>query len=66
MTNSAGQAHFSQYGKSFQEKIFQCFLTDRTWATQMTEVMTPSYFDLKYLQYLSEKYFAYFQKFTLK
>ena len=60
---SQGTAYFSQYGKSFQEKIFQGLLTDRAWATQMTEIMTPGYFDLKYLQYLSKSYFGYHQKY---
>ena len=60
---SQGTAHFSQYGKSFQEKIFQGLLTDRSWATQMTEIMTPEYFDLKYLQYLCKSYFSYHQKY---
>lgn len=60
---SQGTAHFSQYGKSFQEKVFQGLLTDRTWATQMTEIMTPEYFDLKYLQYLCKSYFSYHQKY---
>ena len=60
---SQGTAHFSQYGKSFQEKIFQGLLTDRSWATQMTEIMTPEYFDLKYLQYLCKSYFSYHMKY---
>ncbi len=60
---SQGTAYFSQYGKSFQEKIFQGLLTDRSWATQMTEIMTPEYFDLKYLQYLCKSYFSYHQKY---
>ena len=60
MTNDA---HFSKYGKSFQEKIFQALLNDRKWATQMAEVMTPQYFDLKYLHFLSDKYFSYYLKY---
>lgn len=60
---SQGTAYFSQYGKSFQEKVFQGLLTDRSWATQMTEIMTPAYFDLKYLQYLCKSYFSYHQKY---
>jgi len=55
--------YFKRYGKSFQEKIFQSFLTDSNWATQMTDVMTPEYFDLKYLTYLTQKYFSYFEKY---
>jgi len=29
----------------------------------MTDVMTPEYFDLKYLTYLTQKYFSYFEKY---
>ncbi len=58
-----GTPHFKQYGKSFQEKIFQCLITDKNWSTQMSEVMTPTYFDLKYLRYLSDKYFSYYLKY---
>jgi len=56
-------AHFKQYGKSFEEKIFQCFLTDQKWSAQMTEMMTPEYFDVKYLRYLTERYFNYYLKY---
>jgi replicative DNA helicase len=56
-------SHFAQYGKQFQEKIFQGLLSDHGWSTQMVEVMSPSFFDVKYLAYLTEKYFAYFQKY---
>ena len=52
--------NFSQYGKSFQEKIFQGLATDKEWAQQMIEVMNPLFFDLKYLQYICTKYFGYF------
>ena len=55
--------HFKQYGKSFQEKIFQCLLSDHAWSTQMIEVMSSSFFDVRYLSYLSEKYFSYFSKY---
>jgi len=55
--------HFRQYGKSFQEKIFQCLLHDTSWASQMSEVMEPDYFELRYLAYLTDRYFSYFQKY---
>ena len=58
-----GPSHFSQYGKAFQEKIFQGFITDQEWAKQMSEVMKPHFFDLKYIQYLTDRYFAYFEKY---
>jgi len=54
---------FSKYGKSFQEKVFQSLLSDRIWAAQMIEVMDPSYFDIKYLSFLCEKYFKYYDKY---
>ena len=56
-------SHFGQYGKSFQEKIFQAFITDQNWAAQMIEVMTPSYFEQKYLGFLTERYFSYHEKY---
>ena len=54
---------FRQYNKSFQEKILQGLLTDHQWATQMVEVMRPDFFELKYLEYLCEKYFNYFTQY---
>jgi hypothetical protein len=55
--------HFKQYGKQFQEKIFQGLLTDRSWATQMIEIMSPTFFELKYLHFLTQRYFDYYQKY---
>ncbi len=60
---SVGDAHFRKYGKTFQEKIFQGLLTDHDWGSQMIEVMDPTFFDVRYLSYLSEKYFNYFKKY---
>ena len=53
------ESYFSQYGKDFQEKIFQCLLNDHRWAAQMHEVMTHEYFELRYLKYLCLRYFEY-------
>ena len=55
--------YFSQYGKQFQEKIFQALVADSNWGTQMVEVMTHEYFELKYLKYLTKKYFDYFNQY---
>ena len=60
---ASGENHFKQYGKSFQEKIFQGLLHDHTWAAQMIEVMNPEFFEIKYLNYLTEKYFNYHKKY---
>jgi len=62
-TPQSGNAWFGQYGKHFQEKIFQALISDTRYASQMIEVMHPEFFDLKYLQYLSEKYFSYRTKY---
>jgi len=56
-------ASFGQYGKSFQEKIFQGLLTDHRWGAQLYEVMIPSFFDVKYLSYLTDIYFSYYTKY---
>jgi replicative DNA helicase len=56
---------FASYGKDFQEKIVQSLLVDQQWAEQMLEVFNTSYFDLRYLQFLSDKYFAYAKKYKV-
>ena len=62
MRESTSPSHFSQYGKTFQEKIFQGLLTDHEWSTQMVEIMNPDFFDVRYLSYLTGKYFKYYTK----
>ena len=57
------EAYFGQYGKTFQEKIFQAFIADSNWAAQMIEVMTPTFFEKEYLKYLTSRYFTYYQKY---
>ena len=56
-------SYFSKYGKDFQERIFQSLLTDHNWASQMMEVMTPEYFEVKYLQYLASRFFDFYNKY---
>ena len=51
--NKTTKVTFGTYGKSFQEKIGQALLTDPRWAEQMMEVFDSSYFELKYLQFLT-------------
>lgn len=62
MSNS-NEEYFSKFGKLFQEKIFQGLLGDSAWAAQMVEVMNPSFFDVEYLKFLSERYFSYYTKY---
>ena len=56
-------SYFSKYGKDFQEKIFQALLTDHTWSGQMFEVMKYDYFELKYLQFLCDRFFGFYEKY---
>ena len=63
IAENTGVAYFKQYGKIFQEKIFQGLLSDNPWAAQMIEVMNPNFFDVRYLAYLTEKFFSYYQKY---
>ena len=48
---------------NYIDPFFQGLLTDHPWAAQIVEVMKPDFFDVKYLSYLTEKYFAYFYKY---
>jgi replicative DNA helicase len=57
------EKNFSKFGKPFQEKVFQSMLSDQPWSAQMIEVVDPEYFDLRYLAYLCQKYFAYYNKY---
>ena len=61
--NDLPSGQFAQYNKPFQEKIFQGLLTDLKWASQMVEVMRPDFFELRYLEYLCDKYFNYFKEY---
>lgn len=63
MENVTSQETFGQYGQGFQMKIFQAMLADRAWSEQLLEVFNPKFFDLRYLEFLSEKYFSYAKKY---
>lgn len=43
----------------------QAMLNDPHWAEQMLEVIDVSYFDLKYLQFLGDRYFSYAKKYKV-
>lgn len=59
----SNENYFSKYGKDFQEKIFQALLTDHQWSAQMFEIMKHDYFELKYLQFLCDRFFGFFNKY---
>lgn len=56
-------ANFGKYGRHFQECTMQALLTDHKWAEQMMEVFDTSYFDVKYLSFLADRYFAHWSKY---
>lgn len=60
-----GKVSFGSYGKSFQEKVMQALLSDRPWAEQLLEVFDVSYFELKYLQFLADRYFGHAKKYKV-
>lgn len=53
---------FTDFELPFQEKIVQALLTDRNWASQMSEVLEVEYFEYSHLQLLTEKYLGYYNK----
>jgi len=55
--------YFSKYGKDFQEKIFQALLKDHSWSAQMIEIMQYDYFELKYLQFLCDRFFSFYTEY---
>lgn len=61
----SSQASLSVYGKSFQEKCLQAMLSDPRFAEQMMEVFDTSYFELNYLSFLSDRYFAHAKKYKV-
>ena len=63
MTDTTVTPTFASYGKSFQGKVLQAMLMDHAWAEQMTEVMKPEYFELKYLLFLADRYFKFAVKY---
>lgn len=62
---AATKVSFGSYGKSFQEKVMQALLSDRPWAEQLMEVFDVSYFELKYLQFLADRYFGHAKKYKV-
>ena len=57
------QESFSQFGKSFQEKLGRIILHDRVFSDQMQEVLEYKHFDKKYLQAFVQAIFDYKQKY---
>ena len=54
---------FSKFGKSFQEKLVQSMLYDRSFFDQMSDVFDPYFLEVKYLRLFYERLANYRQKF---
>lgn len=61
-SNLATQRHFT-FDKTFQEKIVQAMIADRSWAAQFAEVLDVNYFDHGYLKLIADRYVRYHLKF---
>ena len=59
------KATFSKYGKSFQEKLCQLILQDRSFCDQIQEVLNINFLELKYLQIFVQKIFDYKEKYKV-
>ena len=57
------KADFSKFGKSFQEKLAHLILQERIFCDQMQEVLSISFFELKYLQAFVRRIFEYRDKY---
>ena len=56
---------FSRFGKSFQEELCQLILEDRPFAEQITEVLNPEFFELRYLRVFVDKIMKYREKYKV-
>lgn len=56
------QTHFN-FDKTFQEKIVQAMIMDRTWASQFAEVLDVNFFEPAYLKLIADRYVNYYMSF---
>ena len=48
---------FAGMGRTYQEKVLQTMISDTMFADQMLDVLNPKFFDVSYLQEISQKFF---------
>ena len=63
MSLNQERSDFSKFGKSFQEKLVQLILEERTFADQIDEVLDIEFLELKYLRALTRKVYEYKEKY---
>ncbi len=56
---------FSQYGKSFQDRLSFLILEDRIFSDRMSEVLKVEFLESKYLQWFVDKIFEYKKQFKV-
>lgn len=53
----------AKFGRTFQEKACHAFIQDTLFAEQISDIIKPDFFELRYLQHVAEKYFDFKQKY---
>jgi archaellum biogenesis ATPase FlaH len=56
---------FGRFGKSFQESLCQLILEDRPFADQITEVLEPSFLELRYLRVFIRRILSYRKEYSV-
>ena len=56
---------FKNFGISFQQKLAQIILEERTFADRIEEVLDENYFDVQYLRLVVGEIFKYKEKYKL-
>ena len=65
MSTENKKSTFKDFGISFQQKLTQIILEERTFADQIEEVLEESYFDVKYLRLIIGEIFKYKEKYEI-
>lgn len=62
-SESNGPKKQFSFDRNFQEKIVQVLFHDKAWASQVQEILDPSFFEYAYLQVITQIYFDYNNKY---
>ena len=63
--STENKATFKNFGISFQQKLAQIILEERTFADRIEEVLDENYFDVQYLRLIVREIFKYKEKYKL-
>ena len=65
MTTENKNPTFKDFGITFQQKLVQIILEERTFADRIEEVLDQSYFDVQYLRLIVREVFKYKEKYEM-